>query len=100
MESKANLTTYCLEVSKQLEMRYHAPSVPVELTMKDDSLDMPMLSGNPGMDEYSVSSVASPSASPRDAQEALAAINAGLRQRKPRSKFADLVKMAIAHNKK
>lgn len=27
------MTTYCLEVAKKLEMRYHAPSLPVDLTM-------------------------------------------------------------------
>jgi len=33
LESKASLTTYCLEVAKQLEMRYHAPPLPVDLHM-------------------------------------------------------------------
>lgn len=33
--SKANLTTYLLEVSKQLGMRYVSPSLPVDLTVKD-----------------------------------------------------------------
>lgn len=33
LESKASLTTYCLEVAKQLEMRYHAPPLPVDLSM-------------------------------------------------------------------
>ena len=99
LESKASLTTYCLEVSKQLEMRYHAPSLPVELTMKDDFLNMPTLSNDQSMDEPSVTSAASLSASPGDAREALANINAGLRQRKPRSKFADIVKMAMAQSK-
>lgn len=98
-ESRASLTTYCLEVSKQLEMRYHAPSLPVELTMKDDFLNMPTLTNDQGMDERSVASAASLSASPREAREALANINAGLRQRKPVPKFADIVKMAMAQNK-
>jgi hypothetical protein len=34
MESKAALVTYCLEVAKQLEMRYHNPPLPVDLTLK------------------------------------------------------------------
>ena len=34
LESKASLTTYCLEVAKQLEMRYHAPPLPVDLALK------------------------------------------------------------------
>lgn len=34
LESKANLTTYCLEVARQLEMRYHAPPLPVDLSLK------------------------------------------------------------------
>lgn len=33
MESKSSLTTYCLEVAKKLEMRYHAPPLPVDLSM-------------------------------------------------------------------
>ena len=33
LESKASLTTYCLEVAKQLKMRYHAPPLPVDLHM-------------------------------------------------------------------
>lgn len=31
MESRATLTSYCLEVSKQLETRYRSPALPVEL---------------------------------------------------------------------
>ncbi len=34
LESKAALVTYCLEVAKQLEMRYHAPPLPVDLNLK------------------------------------------------------------------
>ena len=30
--SKADLASFCLEVSKQLDMRYQAPSLPVDLT--------------------------------------------------------------------
>lgn len=33
--SKADLASFCLEVSKQLEMRYQAPSLPVDLSIKD-----------------------------------------------------------------
>lgn len=33
LTSKAELTTYCLEVAKQLEMRYTSPPLPVDLKM-------------------------------------------------------------------
>lgn len=33
--SKADLQSFCLEVSKQLDMRYKAPSLPVDLSLKD-----------------------------------------------------------------
>ena len=78
-----------------MEMRYHAPSVPVDLSMKDDSLNLPTLHSNHSMDERSVISGAS-SASAREAQ---ANINTGLRQRKGKSKFADIVSMVMARNK-
>ena len=35
--SKANLTTFLLEVSKQLEMRYFSPPLPVDLKIQDAS---------------------------------------------------------------
>ena len=33
LESKATLTTYCLEVAKQLDMRYRSPPLPVDLNV-------------------------------------------------------------------
>ena len=91
IESKANLTTYCLEVSKQLGMRYISPSLPVNLTMNDnegpldDPLDLPVL-GKPIMEDDNASD--------------MAAISTGLRQRKGlRNKFQDVVRMAIANSK-
>jgi hypothetical protein len=33
LESKAALTTYCLEVAKQLDMRYRSPPLPVDLNV-------------------------------------------------------------------
>lgn len=33
--SKADLASFCLEVSKQLNMRYQAPPLPVDLSLKD-----------------------------------------------------------------
>lgn len=35
--SKANLTTFLLEVSKQLDMRYFSPPLPVDLKIRDAS---------------------------------------------------------------
>ena len=35
LNSKANLTTYLLEVTKQLGMRYISPALPVELKFRD-----------------------------------------------------------------
>lgn len=32
MDSKANLTSYCQEVARELEMEYEAPRLPVDLT--------------------------------------------------------------------
>ncbi len=32
MQSKADLSSFCLEVSKKLEMRYESPPMPVNLT--------------------------------------------------------------------
>jgi hypothetical protein len=34
LNSKADLTTYCLEVARQLEMKYVSPPLPVDLSMK------------------------------------------------------------------
>jgi hypothetical protein len=40
--SKADLASFCLEVQKQLDMRYIAPSLPVDLSLKDTvGLDRP-----------------------------------------------------------
>jgi hypothetical protein len=33
LQSKADVSSFCLELQKQLEMRYHAPALPVDLTM-------------------------------------------------------------------
>lgn len=32
LDSKANLSSYCQEVARQLEMNYQAPKVPVEIS--------------------------------------------------------------------
>ena len=37
VESRATLTSYCLEVAKQLEMRYMSPPLPVSLRVTDSS---------------------------------------------------------------
>lgn len=34
LDSKANLTSYCQEVARQLDMEYQAPQVPVHLTQE------------------------------------------------------------------
>ncbi|CAB9496802.1 Mechanosensitive ion channel protein [Seminavis robusta] len=102
IESKANLTTYCLEVSKQLEMRYRSPPLPVDLTIKDDGLAMPLLGGDeiPGIPPASSGDSVASTASPAVSQEAMAAISgAGLRRRGGNSKFADLVRMVMENNK-
>jgi hypothetical protein len=33
LQSKADVSSFCLELQKQLEMRYHAPALPVNLAM-------------------------------------------------------------------
>ncbi len=33
LQSKADVSSFCLELQKQLEMRYHAPALPVDLAM-------------------------------------------------------------------
>lgn len=38
LDSKANLTTYCLDVAKQLQMHYQAPPLPVHVTYRNDEL--------------------------------------------------------------
>jgi hypothetical protein len=35
LESRAKVASFCLELQKQLEMRYHSPPMPVELSMVD-----------------------------------------------------------------
>jgi hypothetical protein len=40
-ESRANLTSYCLEAQKQLDMRYTSPPLPVDLKVAN-SADKPM----------------------------------------------------------
>lgn len=97
IESKANLTTYCLEVAKQLEMRFLLPPLPVSLSMKESDLAMPQLGPNlsedSGDSEY-------PDSSPQNRPEAFSAIdNAGLRHRRGKSRFAELVQMVIDSNK-
>ena len=34
LNSKADLTTYCMEVARQLEMKYVSPPLPVDLSLK------------------------------------------------------------------
>jgi hypothetical protein len=43
LQSKADVSSFCLELQKQLEMRYHAPALPVDLTM---DMDMTAKSSN------------------------------------------------------
>lgn len=103
IESKANLTTYCLEVAKQLEMRYLSPPLPVSLTVKENSdLAMPQLGESFSGDDDSFGGSRSPPA--KDMGDALAAISShnaglGLRQRPgaAKKKFADLVRLAMAN---
>jgi len=99
IQSKADLTTYCLEVAKQLGMRYRKPPLPVDLTMTDspnNGIDMPILSENDTRkDDYSASSFASRSPKASNAQEAVSAFTKGLRQRKPAMKFKDLVRQVL-----
>jgi hypothetical protein len=33
MQSKADVTSFCLELTKKLDMRYHSPPLPVELNV-------------------------------------------------------------------
>lgn len=95
VESKANLTTYCLEVAKQLEMRYLSPSLPVSLTLPGQhDLSMPELGENLSGD--SINSSEYPDSSPGDKAEAHSAIaNSGLRHRRGKSRFAELVRMVM-----
>ena len=39
LDSKANLTSYCQEVARQLDMEYQAPQVPVHLTHEVSGAD-------------------------------------------------------------
>lgn len=39
LDSKANLTSYCMEVTKQLGLSYRAPPLPVDLTYSKDGAD-------------------------------------------------------------
>jgi hypothetical protein len=91
-ESKANLTTYCLEVSKQLGMRFVHPPLPVTLTMKDSSSSLP-LSGDSSYDNGDTGSNFS------SAREAMSALSSGLRRRKASDKFADIVRQVMDGNK-
>ena len=94
---QANLTTYCLEVAKQLEMRFLSPHLPVSLTMKENDLAMPQLGTS--LSEDSADSEY-PGSSPKNKAEALSAINnAGLRHRRGKSRFAELVRTVMEANK-
>ena len=108
IESKAQLTSYCSEIAKQLDMRYRSPPLPVDLNIKDDDITMmPLL---PGEEEEMIMSGGGggdPNASPKSAGDALAAITTGLRQRKSatagpgkgKTDFAALVRLAMAANR-
>lgn len=80
VESKANLTTYCLEVARQLEIRFSSPSLPVDLTLKENGLD------------GSLEGDANDSPPPLDA-------NTGPRHRRGKSRFEELVQTALEANK-
>lgn len=41
MESKAELSSFALELSKRMHMRYSSPPMPVDLTMKDNTVPPP-----------------------------------------------------------
>lgn len=41
MESKANFLSYCNEVTKQLQIRYVPPSLPVDLKYVEDKPSIP-----------------------------------------------------------
>lgn len=60
LNSKADLTSFALEVSKQLGMRYVAPPLPVDLQMRDSmntaSTDSPGKPGATTRDGFDVSS--------------------------------------------
>lgn len=45
LESKAAVVSFCLEVQKQLGMRYRAPPTPVDLSLKDSRLLSSMMQG-------------------------------------------------------
>lgn len=38
LQSKAELSSFALELSKRMDMRYTAPPMPVDLTMKSDAM--------------------------------------------------------------
>ena len=42
LDSKANLTTFCLDVAKKLNMNYKAPPVPIQLSYAANSVGNPM----------------------------------------------------------
>lgn len=103
IESKANLTTYCLEVAKQLEMRYMCPHLPVDLNIKEDLLDIPMI---PEAYDSEFELSVPEKSSPKNSNDALTAFSTGLRQRKGAAPpgtgatdFVALVRMAMAANR-
>lgn len=52
LNSKANLTTYLLEVAKQLGLRYISPSLPVDLRMmKNEATSMTQALKSMGLEE-------------------------------------------------
>ena len=42
LDSKANLTSYCQEIARQLEMEYKAPQVPIHVTQDSTTSDKSM----------------------------------------------------------
>jgi hypothetical protein len=99
IESKANLTTYCLEVAKQLGMRFVHPPLPVTLTMKDGSASLP-LSGDTNYDNgLELANSGDTSSNFSSAQEAMSALSSGLRRRKGSGRLADIVRQVMDGNK-
>jgi len=75
LESKSSLTTYCLEVAKQLDMRYHAPPLPVSLNMMGTGSEaLQALDGSGGLDKRKIAAAlrATSSRSLKSRHEALA----------------------------
>ena len=99
IESRANLTTYCLEVSKQLGMRFVLPPLPVNLTMKDGFPPQSLLGGLAYEKPVEPDSDPDNNGSNDTVRGAMSALTEGIRRRKGNSKFADVVRQVMEVNK-